>query len=68
MITACALFNFYSKWVDATGVGEMSAAEYAASGERLATEGVRTGGSVGSVGTSSRRTEVRIPLPRLTSS
>jgi alkylhydroperoxidase family enzyme len=38
-ITVCALFNFYNKWIDATGVGDMSAAAYAASGERLATSG-----------------------------
>ena len=38
-ITVCALFNFYNKWIDATGVSDMPAAAYAASGERLATEG-----------------------------
>lgn len=38
-ITVCALFNFYNKWIDATGVGDMPAAAYAASGERLATRG-----------------------------
>ena len=38
-ITVCALFNFYNKWIDATGVGDMSAAAYAASGDRLATFG-----------------------------
>ena len=38
-ITVCALFNFYNKWIDATGVGDMSAPAYAASGERLATFG-----------------------------
>lgn len=35
-ITVCALFNFYNKWVDATGVCDMPAPAYAASGERLA--------------------------------
>jgi hypothetical protein len=35
----CALFNFYNKWIDATGVSDMSAAAYAASGDRLATFG-----------------------------
>ena len=35
-ITVCALFNFYNKWIDATGVSDMPAAAYAASGERLA--------------------------------
>lgn len=38
-ITVCALFNFYNKWVDAAGVGDMPADAYAASGERLATLG-----------------------------
>jgi len=38
-ITVCALFNFYNKWIDATGVGDMTAATYAVSGERLATFG-----------------------------
>jgi hypothetical protein len=35
-ITVCALFNFYNKWIDATGVSDMPAAAYAISGERLA--------------------------------
>ena len=38
-ITVCALFNFYNKWIDATGVSDMTAAAYAGSGERLATFG-----------------------------
>jgi alkylhydroperoxidase family enzyme len=38
-ITVCALFNFYNKWIDATGVGDMPAAAYDASGQRLATAG-----------------------------
>ena len=38
-ITVCALFNFYNKWIDATGVSDMTAAAYAASGERLAASG-----------------------------
>jgi len=38
-ITVCALFNFYNKWIDATGVSDMSAPAYAVSGERLATFG-----------------------------
>lgn len=38
-ITVCALFNFYNKWIDATGVSDMTAAAYAVSGERLATAG-----------------------------
>ncbi|MDO8681264.1 MAG: peroxidase [Acidobacteriota bacterium] len=38
-ITVCALFNFYNKWIDATGVRDMPAAAYAVSGERLANFG-----------------------------
>ncbi len=38
-VTVCALFNFYNKWIDATGVGDMPAEAYAMSGERLATMG-----------------------------
>jgi alkylhydroperoxidase family enzyme len=38
-ITVCALFNFYNKWIDATGVSDMPAMAYAMSGERLATAG-----------------------------
>ena len=38
-ITVCALFNFYNKWIDAAGVGDMTAAAYEGSGERLATVG-----------------------------
>lgn len=38
-ITVCALFNFYNKWIDATGVSDMPAAAYAGSGERLGTNG-----------------------------
>jgi hypothetical protein len=36
-ITVCALFNFYTTWVDASGVGDLG--DYRASGHRLATEG-----------------------------
>jgi len=38
-ITVCALFNFYNKWIDATGVSDMPAAAYDASGQRLAERG-----------------------------
>jgi alkylhydroperoxidase family enzyme len=38
-ITVCSLFNFYNKWIDATGVSDMPAAAYAASGQRLAALG-----------------------------
>jgi alkylhydroperoxidase family enzyme len=42
-ITVSALFNFYNKWIDATGVSDMPADAYAASGERLATVGYAPG-------------------------
>ena len=38
-ITVCALFNFYNKWIDATGVQDMSPADYEATGGRLARQG-----------------------------
>ncbi len=42
-VTVCALFNFYNTWIDATGVHDMPAAAYEASGVRLATKGYVTG-------------------------
>lgn len=36
-ITVSALFNFYTTWVDSSGVGDLG--DYTMSGERLATEG-----------------------------
>jgi hypothetical protein len=38
-ITVCALFNFYNRWIDATGVSDLPHAAYHASGNRLATQG-----------------------------
>ena len=38
-VTVCALFNFYNRWIDGTGVADMPAAAYQASGQRLATQG-----------------------------
>jgi alkylhydroperoxidase family enzyme len=37
--TVVALFNFYNRWIDATGVHDMPAAAYKMSGERLASRG-----------------------------
>ena len=34
-ITVCALFNFYNKWIDATGVSDMTPELYGMSGERF---------------------------------
>lgn len=38
-ITVCALFNFYNKWIDATGVSDLPADAYLATGDRLTTFG-----------------------------
>jgi alkylhydroperoxidase family enzyme len=38
-ITVCALFNFYNRWVDATGVHELSAEAHRMGGKRMATQG-----------------------------
>lgn len=34
-VTVCALFNFYNRWIDATGVHDMPAAAYELSGKRI---------------------------------
>ena len=38
-LTVCAIFNFYNRWCDASGVQDMPAMGYQMSGHRLATEG-----------------------------
>jgi uncharacterized peroxidase-related enzyme len=38
-ITTCALFNFYNRWITATGVPEMSAENHALQGKTLASRG-----------------------------
>ena len=38
-VTVCALFNFYNRWIDATGVQDMPAEAYAMSGVRMAKHG-----------------------------
>jgi alkylhydroperoxidase family enzyme len=38
-VTVCGLFNFYNRWIDATGVPDMPAAAYELSGKRLAEHG-----------------------------
>jgi alkylhydroperoxidase family enzyme len=38
-VMVCGLFNFYNRWIDATGVHDMTARDYEASGKRLATRG-----------------------------
>ncbi|MBI3665348.1 MAG: peroxidase [Acidobacteria bacterium] len=38
-INVCGLFNFYNRWIDATGVDEMPAEAHLLSGKRLARRG-----------------------------
>ena len=38
-VTVCALFNFYNRWIDGTGVSDMGAEAYAMSGERMKAHG-----------------------------
>jgi alkylhydroperoxidase family enzyme len=38
-ITVCALFNFYNRWIDATGVHAMSDEAHRAGGKRSAERG-----------------------------
>ena len=38
-ITVCALFNFYNRWIDATGVHAMSDEAHRAGGKRMAVQG-----------------------------
>lgn len=38
-ITVCSLFNFYNRWIDATGVQDMPAQAYELSGVRMAEHG-----------------------------
>lgn len=41
-INVCALFNFYNRWIDATGVHDMPASAYEFSGQRLKENGYQT--------------------------
>ena len=38
-ITVCAMFNFFNRWVNATGVSDMPPAAYQLGGKRMAVEG-----------------------------
>ena len=38
-ITVCALFNFYNRWIDATGVHAMSDAAHREGAKRMAVQG-----------------------------
>ncbi len=48
-VTVCAMFNFYNRWVEGSGVQDMPQEGYEASGERLARQGYA--GSLGSATT-----------------
>ena len=38
-ITVCALFNFYNRWIDATGVHAMTDEAHREGGKRMASQG-----------------------------
>jgi alkylhydroperoxidase family enzyme len=38
-VTICALFNFYNRWIDATGVHVMSEEAHRMGGKRMAVQG-----------------------------
>ena len=38
-ITVCALFNFYNRWIDASGVHALSDEAHKLGGKRIATQG-----------------------------
>jgi alkylhydroperoxidase family enzyme len=38
-VTVCALFNFYNRWIDATGVHVMSEEAHRQGGQRMAVQG-----------------------------
>jgi alkylhydroperoxidase family enzyme len=44
-ITVCALFNFYNRWIDASGVQDLPAGVYPMLGQRLAQLGYTSFGS-----------------------
>jgi alkylhydroperoxidase family enzyme len=39
VLTVCALFNFYNRWIDASGVHALSAEAHRAGGKRSAVQG-----------------------------
>ena len=42
-ITVCALFNFYNRWIDASGVHALSDEAHRQGGKRMATQGYARG-------------------------
>ena len=47
-VMVCGLFNFYNRWIDATGVHGMKDVDYRASGKRLRDRGYLSARSTGS--------------------
>ena len=47
-VMVCGLFNFYNRWIDATGVHGMRDEDYRASGKRLKERGYLPSRTVGS--------------------
>jgi hypothetical protein len=45
-ITVCALFNFYNRWIDGTGVSDLGPEGYAQSGERMKAHGYAPPGRI----------------------
>jgi alkylhydroperoxidase family enzyme len=45
-ITVCALFNFFNRWIDGTGVSGMNAKAYEQSGHRMKTHGYAPPGRI----------------------
>jgi alkylhydroperoxidase family enzyme len=44
-VTVCALFNFYNRWIDASGVHPMTKEQHKAAAPRMAGGYIRTPGS-----------------------
>jgi uncharacterized peroxidase-related enzyme len=53
-VTVCALFNYYNRWVEGSGVRDMPAEAYEKSGERLAGQGYVGAAVDGGMGTVTR--------------
>jgi len=45
-VTVCALFNFYNRWIDGTGVSDLGPEGYAQSGERMKAHGYAPPGRI----------------------
>lgn len=45
-VTVCALFNFFNRWIDGTGVSDLGPEGYAQSGQRMKTHGYAPPGRI----------------------